>query len=71
MPENGQKQIISALGLVGMLGISLLVNILVGGFGGHVIDGWLGTAPWGLLTGCFVGVAAGFWSVYKRVTGKK
>jgi ATP synthase protein I len=69
--DDEKKQVVSALGAVTMTGISLLANIFVGLVGGRMVDAWLGSSPWGLLTGVLLGVFAGFWSVYKRITGKK
>ena len=31
---------------------------------GMLADGWLGTEPWLMLIGAFVGAAAGFWYMY-------
>jgi ATP synthase protein I len=38
--------------------------ILLGGIG-YAADEWLGTAPWGLLIGLFLGIAVGFWELIK------
>lgn len=71
MQDKDKKELLSALSLVTTTGISLIVNIGVGLVGGRYIDNWLGTAPWGLLAGVLLGAFAGFWAVYKRITGKK
>jgi F0F1-type ATP synthase assembly protein I len=34
---------------------------------GKWLDGKLGTAPWLLIVGAFVGAAAGFYSLYRKV----
>ena len=39
--------------------------ILVGVFLGWLIDRWFGTTPWGLVGFLFLGLAAGFWNVYR------
>ncbi|MCX7780484.1 MAG: AtpZ/AtpI family protein [Negativicutes bacterium] len=71
MPEqgNGKKQVLNALSLVGTIGISLVVNVGVGLFAGRLVDGWLNMSPWGTLAGTLLGVMAGFWSIYKRISG--
>lgn len=38
-------------------------------FVGHWLDGRLGTGPWLLLVLVFVGAAAAFYSIYRRVIG--
>jgi F0F1-type ATP synthase assembly protein I len=40
--------------------------ILLGGLG-YAIDQWQGTAPWGLVIGLAVGLAAGFYQLAKAV----
>jgi ATP synthase protein I len=39
--------------------------ILVGAVLGWFADRFLGTAPWGLVGFLFLGLAAGFWNVYR------
>ena len=43
----------------------LSAAIMVGGLLGWQIDKWAGTAPWFLLLFLVLGIAAGFWNVYK------
>jgi ATP synthase protein I len=38
--------------------------ILLGGIG-YAVDKWLGSAPWGLLTGLFLGIVVGFYGLVK------
>ena len=38
--------------------------ILLGGLG-YVADGWLGTAPWLLVTGLVLGIVIGFYEIVK------
>jgi F0F1-type ATP synthase assembly protein I len=38
--------------------------ILLGGLG-YVADGWLGTAPWLLITGLALGIVVGFYELIK------
>lgn len=49
-------------------GFQLVGCILAGLFGGQWLDARLGTAPWLLLLGVFLGFGASFWSIYTRLT---
>jgi F0F1-type ATP synthase assembly protein I len=40
--------------------------ILLGGIG-YAIDGWLGTSPWFLLGGLFLGLIVGFYELAKAL----
>jgi ATP synthase protein I len=46
-------------------GMEFVAEILVGCGGGWFLDRWLGTSPWLFLLGFFLGVAAGFYSLFK------
>jgi ATP synthase protein I len=51
---------------VGLNAFSEFVGaVLVGGFAGWQADKWLGTAPWLLIVLLGLGVAAGFWNIYR------
>ncbi|HBU70048.1 MAG TPA: hypothetical protein DEE98_06640 [Elusimicrobia bacterium] len=52
------------------LGIVLVACVAIGFFSGFYLDKWLKTSPVFTLVMLFVGVAAGFWSIYKEVTRK-
>ena len=43
--------------------------ILLGGLG-YAVDGWRGTAPWGLVIGLFLGIVVGFYELVKTVYRK-
>lgn len=49
------------------LGIELAVPIVVFLYVGYRCDVWLGTAPWLLLLGAFVGIALSFYTLFRRV----
>lgn len=49
------------------LGIDLVVNTLVGGAIGYLLDRWLGTSPWLLIVFLILGAAAGFLTVFKMI----
>jgi F0F1-type ATP synthase assembly protein I len=49
------------------VGLELIVPMIVGVFAGHGLDRWLGTAPWCLLVGVLLGMAAGFLAFFRTV----
>jgi ATP synthase protein I len=49
------------------LGLVLAVLVLVGSLGGWWLDRWLGTGPWLLVTGLFLGIALGFVQFFSAV----
>ncbi|HEX2201840.1 MAG TPA: AtpZ/AtpI family protein [Longimicrobium sp.] len=49
------------------VGLQFAGSILLFLFVGMWLDGKLGTAPWLLIVGVFVGGSAGFWSMYRRL----
>ncbi len=48
-------------------GIQLVVSILLFVYVGRWLDGKLGTSPWLLMLGAFVGAFAGFYSMYRAL----
>jgi F0F1-type ATP synthase assembly protein I len=50
-------------------GYTLVGAVLVLGALGYGADRWLGTSPWGLVAGLFLGIAVGFYELIKY-TGK-
>ena len=48
-------------------GFQFAASILAFLFLGRWLDGKLGTAPWLLILGVFVGAGAGFYSMYRRL----
>jgi ATP synthase protein I len=49
------------------VGLGFAASILLFFFLGRWLDDRLGTEPWLLIVGVFVGLAAGFWSMYRRL----
>lgn len=46
-------------------GMELVTSIVAGALIGYGLDTWLGTKPWMLILFLFLGVGAGFMSVYR------
>jgi F0F1-type ATP synthase assembly protein I len=51
------------------VGLQLGATIALAALAGHWLDKRLGTSPWLLIALVFLGAAAGFYSVYRRVIG--
>ena len=49
------------------IGMTLVLATVLGLAGGYYADRWLGTAPWLLLIGLGLGIAAGFVSMIRSV----
>jgi ATP synthase protein I len=56
----------SAMSAAG-LGVQLVASILVCLYIGRWLDQRLGTGPWLLIVGVFVGAAAGFYTIYRTL----
>jgi len=48
-------------------GVQFVISILLFLYVGKWLDGRLGTAPWLLMAGVFVGAGAGFYIFYRRI----
>lgn len=51
--------------------IELVSALVVGGFLGYLIDGWLGTTPWFMIVLFFLGSIAGILNVYRAQSGQE
>ena len=71
MADNEKNQLLAAVAAAGSIGFYTVAAVAVGLFGGRLADQWLGTGPWGAVAGIVLGMAAGLWGVYKRLTGKE
>jgi F0F1-type ATP synthase assembly protein I len=56
---------VRSLGALSAVGLSFVLAIVLGAGGGYLLDGWLGTSPWGFLFGFALGVVAGIRNVFK------
>lgn len=69
IPQGGAGVSQSALGLALRIGIELVVAVVVATGIGWAFDRWLGTRPWGMIVGFFLGVATGMVNVWRTVSG--
>jgi ATP synthase protein I len=51
------------------LGVQMALTLVLSALAGRWLDAKLGTSPWLLLLLVFVGAAAAFYSIYRRVIG--
>lgn len=65
-PSSGGGGALSGSEFAG-LGLQFAVSILVFLYAGRWLDDRLGTAPWLLLAGVFVGAGASFYVMYRKV----
>lgn len=49
------------------IGLQFAASIVLFLYAGQYVDRRMGTAPWGLLVGVFVGAGAAFFSMYRRL----
>lgn len=59
------RENIRLIGQLSTVGLSFVFALVIGFWGGRLLDGWLGTAPWLSLAGFFFGLAAGIVNVYR------
>ncbi|MEE9305574.1 MAG: AtpZ/AtpI family protein [bacterium] len=68
--RRGSLRALTQFGELLSLGFTFALSILIGVLVGHyLVDGWLGTAPWGLIVFILFGIVAGFLNFY-RITRK-
>lgn len=49
------------------LGVQLAVWVALPAYLGYLVDDWLGTRPWFLITGCVLGSVGGLWDAVRQV----
>lgn len=69
--EKFRKSLLRAYGVYMGAGLSLVLSILGGGFGGKIIDDKLSTSPLFLLVGFGLGTAAGFYNLILTLKREK
>jgi len=57
-------ELIKGLALLTQIGLTFIVCIALGFFGGRWLDDLFGTSPWLLLVGILLGVASAFKAVF-------
>jgi len=65
MPEDDQEEINRKSGLAYAAAFSLFAAVVGGLIVGWLLDRWLGTNPWLLVTGLVLGAAAGLYEFVK------
>jgi ATP synthase protein I len=67
--EEDKQETNRKSGMAYAAAFSLFASVVSGLIGGWLLDRWLGTAPWLLVTGIVLGAAAGFYELI-RITSK-
>jgi ATP synthase protein I len=67
--DNDKEETNRKTGLAYAAGFSLFAGVVAGLLAGWLLDRWLGTKPWLLVTGLVLGAAAGFYELV-RTTAK-
>ena len=67
--DNDKEELNRKSGLAYAAAFSLFASVLAGLIVGWLLDRWLGTNPWLLVTGIVLGAAAGFYE-FIRSTSK-
>jgi F0F1-type ATP synthase assembly protein I len=65
--ENQRSKLLSAAGQYMGYGLTWALSTLLFLLGGWWLDGKLGTMPFFLILGAFVGGGAGFYSLYRHI----
>lgn len=68
-PERRETGQLPRLSSLASGGLEFTGAILAGLFVGHWLDRRWGTGPWLVMVGVFVGAGAGFFSLYRSLTG--
>jgi len=56
--KKEKRQILRAMGLMSQIGVTAVICVLIGVFGGRFLDDRLGTSPWFLIILSLLGAAA-------------
>ena len=66
--DNDKEEINRKSGLAYAAALSLFAAVVAGLIVGWLLDRWLGTKPWLLVTGLVLGAAAGFYEFIRATT---
>ena len=67
-PQGASRQSIESMrsfGVLGSVGLSFVIAIVLGVAGGLLFDRWVGSGHWGFFIGFFLGLAAGVVNVVR------
>ena len=64
-PGRSDRRWIRQLGVLSGVGLTLVISTVLGFWGGYILDRWLGSAPWLMLVGLLLGIAAGFVNLFR------
>ena len=56
---------------IASIGLELAAAVTIGAALGYLLDGWLKTAPWGMVAGVVLGSMAGIWNATKLALKEK
>ena len=66
MPQDDDKEEVNRkTGIAYAAAFSLFAAVVTGLLAGWLLDRWLGTKPWLLVTGLILGAAAGFYELIR------
>ncbi|MEP6690026.1 MAG: AtpZ/AtpI family protein [Gemmatimonadaceae bacterium] len=71
MPGSKNGSGVPSASELAVLGVQFLAAILLCLFAGKWLDTQLGTSPWLLIAGTFVGAGAGFYAMYRKAFGTR
>ena len=70
-PENeGGRQPRSPLAYASV-GFEVVAPVVLFMFAGYWIDGWLGSQPWFFLLGALLGIAVGFYNLFRKLLPRR
>ena len=68
LPDDNKEEINRKSGLAYAAALSLFAAVVAGLILGWLLDRWLGTSPWLLVTGIVLGAAAGFYEFIRQTS---
>jgi F0F1-type ATP synthase assembly protein I len=66
-PHKKPAPVLVNLGLTSQIGLTMAASVLVGLFIGHKLDQWSGGGHLWMIVSIPLGIASGFWAVYKII----